>query len=76
MSITARIRGMDLITGVIVHTDPVMAPTQAPSRSKLAIGPIILVALVIMQAAPITSGGQDIGRGAGVKESGFTATTF
>ena len=62
MSITAaRARVTDRIMGVMAHTDPVtlvmahtdpvtlvMAPTQAPSRSRLAIGPIIIAALVIM----------------------------
>ena len=53
-----------------------MRLTQAPSRSRLAIGRITLAALVITSAAPITSGGRDIGHGAAVKESGSTATTF
>ncbi len=53
-----------------------MALTQALSRSRLAIGRITLAALVITSAAPITSGGRDIGHGATVKESGSTATTF
>jgi hypothetical protein len=69
----------DPVTRVMVHTDPVMPvplaiPTQAPSRSRLAIGRITLAALVITWAAPITSGGRDIGQGATVKESGFMAT--
>jgi len=42
----------------------------------LAIGRITLAVLVITWAAPITSGGLDIGHGAAVKESGFTAITF
>ncbi len=67
---------------VMAHTEPVMpvplamSPAQAPSRSRLAIGRITLAALVITSAAPITSGGRDIGHGATVKESGSTATTF
>jgi hypothetical protein len=66
----------------VAHTDPVMpvplamSPPQAPSRSRLAIGRIILAVRVITWAALITSGGQDIGHGAAVKESGFTAITL
>ncbi len=70
--------------GVVM--DPVMAPvtlvalamalTQALSRSRLVIDPIIIAALVIMWAGAITSGGRDIGYGATVKESGSTATTL
>ena len=84
MSITEGIRGTDRIMGVVM--DPVMAPvtlvalamalTQALSRSRLVIGPIIIAALVIMWAGAITSGGRDIGRGATVKESGSMATTL
>ena len=53
-----------------------MQLTRAPLRSRLAIGRIIIAALVITWAAPITSGGRDIGHGAAVKESGFTAITL
>jgi len=80
MSITEGIRGTDRIMGVVM--DPVtlvalaMALTQALSRSRLVIGPIIIAALVIMWAGAITSGGRDIGYGATVKESGSTATTL
>jgi len=71
----------DPVTGVMARTAPVMAvtlamPTQAPSRSRLVIGPIIIAARVTMWAGPITSGGRDIGCGATGKESGFTATTL
>jgi hypothetical protein len=79
----------DQVTRVMAHTDPVMqvmahtdlvmrvmAHTKAPSRSRLAIGPIIIAALVIMWAGAITSGGRDIGYGATVKESGSTGTTL
>ena len=92
MSITERIRGTDPVTRVMGHTDPVMrvmahtdpvtlvalamALTQALSRSRLVIGPIIIAALVIMWAGAITSGGRDIGYGATVKESGSMATTL
>jgi hypothetical protein len=92
MSITEGIRGTDRIMGVMAHTDPVMrvmahtdpstlvalamALTQALSRSRLVIGPIIIAALVIMWVGAITSGGRDIGYGATVKESGSTATTL
>ena len=69
------------------HITEVMAPmaqataqdmqlTQAPIRSRLAIGRIIIAALVITWATRITSGGLDIGHGAAVKESGSTDTTF
>jgi len=53
-----------------------MALTQALSRLRLVIDPIIIAALVIMWAGAITSGGRDIGSGATVKESGSTATTL
>jgi hypothetical protein len=92
MSITEGIRGTDPVMRVMAHTDPVtlimahtdpgtlvalaMALTQALSRSRLVIGPIIIAALVIMWAGAITSGGRDIGHGATVKESGSTATTL
>ncbi len=67
---------------VMAHTEPVMpvplamSPPQAPSRSRLAIGRITLAALVITWAAPITSGGQDIGDWSMAGESGYTATTL
>jgi hypothetical protein len=72
----------DPVMRVMAHTDPgtlvalAMALTQALSRSRLAIGPIIIAALVIMWAGAITSGGRDIGHGATVKESGSMATTL
>jgi hypothetical protein len=66
--------------GRMAHTDPVtalgMAPTQAASQSRLAIGHIIIAALVTMLAGPTMSGDRDIGHGATVKESGSTATTL
>ena len=80
MSITPRARVTGRIMRVVM--DPVtlvalaMALTQALSRSRLVIGPIIIAALVIMWAGAITSGGRDIGYGATVKESGSTATTL
>ena len=71
---------------LILGTDPIMeedrimaGPTQAiqaPSRSRLATGRIILVVLVITRAVPITFGGLDIGDGGTAKESGSTAITF
>lgn len=61
------------------HTDPVtvqgMPLTQAPSRSRLAIGRIILAVRVITWATLITYGGRDIGDGAADKESGYTGIT-
>lgn len=48
---------------------------RARSRSRLAIGLIMLTALVITRATRITPGGQDIGRGGMVSESGSTAIT-
>jgi hypothetical protein len=68
----------DPVTRVMAHTGPVMpvplamSPPQAPSRSRLAIGRIILVVRVITWAALITYGGRDIGDGAADKESGYT----
>jgi hypothetical protein len=53
-----------------------MQLTRAPLRSKLAIGRITIAALVITWAAPITSGGRDIGHRVTVEESGSTATTL
>ncbi len=52
-----------------------LAMVQGPSRSRLAIGRITLAALVITWAAPITSGGQDIGDGSTAGESGYTGIT-
>jgi hypothetical protein len=53
-----------------------MQLTQAPLLWKLATGRIIIAALVITWAAPITSGGRDIGHRVTVEESGSTATTL
>ena len=50
--------------------------TQAPSRSRLAIGRITRVAPGITSGGPITSGGRDIGHRVTVEESGSTATTL
>lgn len=61
---------------VMVRTAPVMALIQALLRSRLEIGHTILGALAITWAVPITSGAQDIGRGATVKGSGSTVTTL
>jgi hypothetical protein len=73
---------MDPVTRVLAHTDLVMQVpahtgpvTQAPSRSRLAIGRITPVALVIMWARPITSGFRDIGRVV-ILASGSTATMW
>ena len=66
----------DPVTRVMAHTDPVMPATQAPSRSRLAIGRITVAAQVITWAAPITSGGRDIGHRVTVEESGSTATMW
>jgi len=71
--ITVRTQGTDPITEVMAQDMPL---TRAPLRWRLAIGRITLAVLVITWAAPITSGGLDIGHGAAVKESGFTAITF
>jgi len=64
----------------VAHTDPVMpltpAMAQALSRSRLAIGRITLAGLVITWAAPITSGGQDIGGWSTAGESGYTGITL
>jgi hypothetical protein len=49
--------------------------TQAPSRSRLAIGRITRMAPGITPGGPITSGGRDIGDGAADKESGSAGTT-
>ena len=53
-----------------------MQLTQAPLRWKLATGRITIAVLVITWAAPITSGGRDIGHRVTVEESGSTATTL
>ena len=81
MSITLGIQGTTgRVMGLMAHMDTVtalaMAPTRAVSQSRLAIGPIILAARVIMWAGPTTSGDRDIGHGATVKEAGSTATTL
>jgi hypothetical protein len=66
---------------VMAHTAPVMPVPlamllpQAPSRSRLAIGRIILAVRVITWATLITYGGRDIGDGAADKESGSTGIT-
>jgi flavin-binding protein dodecin len=46
------------------------------SRSRLAIGHIILVVLVIGRAVPIMSGARDTGHGVTVCDSGSAATTL
>jgi len=74
------IRRTDPVTRVRAHTDPVMLvtlamATQAPSRSRLAIGRITLAALVIMWVTPITSGFRGTGRVV-ILAFGSTATTF
>jgi hypothetical protein len=74
------VKGITLVTLAI--TDPIMVDTvdrimevtRAQSRSRLAIGLITFAAPVITQATRITAGGQDIGRGGMVSESGSTAT--
>jgi hypothetical protein len=58
-----------------ITADLIMEVIRAPSRSRLAIGLTTFVALVITWATPITSGGQDIGDGGMVSESGSTAIT-
>jgi hypothetical protein len=84
---TAKARTMPVLGGImdgripaVARTDPVtgqgMQLTQAPSRSRLAIGRTILAALAIMWAAHITSGDRDTGHRAAVKESGSVATTL
>src|SRR4029453_18281546 len=71
---------MDGSITAVARTDPVtvqgMQLTQAPSRSRLAVGRTILAALAIMWAARIMSGGRDTGHRATVKESGSVATTL
>lgn len=71
-----RVAHTNAVTRVMAHTDPVMPATQAPSRSRLAIGRITVAAQVITWAAPITSGGRDIGHRVTVEESGSTATMW
>ena len=81
---------MAVITELLLDTGPVritgvartgavmpltLAMAQAPSRSRSAIGPITLAALVITWADPITSGGQDIGDWSTAGESGYTGIT-
>ena len=75
-----RVAHMDAVTQV-AHTHPVMPvplamPTQAPSRSRLAIGRITRMAPGITSGGPITSGGRDIGQTATVKESGSAGTMW
>jgi len=65
---------MDLTTVVIVGMDRITVVTQAPSRSRLAIGRTTLAALAIMWAVRITSGSRDIGRA--MATFGSMATTF
>ena len=70
------VTGTDHITAVTGGaTAQDMPLTQAPLQSRLATGGIILAALVITWAAPITSGGQGTGDGGTVKKSGSTAIT-
>ena len=70
---------MDGRIPAVARTDPVtvqgMQLTQAPSRSRLAIGRTILAALGITSGGPITSGGRDIGDGSTARESGSAGTT-
>ena len=81
------VKGLILLIPGTDHITEVMAPmaqataqdmqlTRAPLRSRSAIGHIIIAALVITWAAPITSGGRDIGHRVTVEESGSTATTL
>src|SRR5437899_13001664 len=58
-----RLPGTDLITvrGPIMAAGPTTA-VRAPLQSRLAIDLTMFAALVITQAAPITSGGQGTGR--------------
>ena len=50
--------------------------TQAPSRSRLAIGRITRMAPGITSGGPITCGGRDTGHGATVEASGSAGTTW
>ena len=81
MSITLGVRDttgrvMELMAHMDAVTALAMAPTRAASQSRLAIGHIIIAALVTMLAGPTMSGGRDIGHGGAAKESGSTATTL
>ena len=83
---------MAVITELLLDTGPVhiteameeaieqaMEATEAirvVSRSRLAIGHIILVVLVIGRAVPIMSGARDTGHGVTVCDSGSAATTL
>ncbi len=71
--------GLARITEV-ARTDAVMpltlAMVQGPLRSRLAIGHITLVALVIGWVVPTMSGARDTGHGVMVCDSGFVATTL
>jgi hypothetical protein len=62
-----------------MEEDHIMAgPTVAmrvPSQSRLVIGLTTFTGLVITKAAPITSGGGDIGHRETARESGSTAIT-
>jgi hypothetical protein len=76
-----RVTHTDAVTRLMAHTHPVMPvplamPTQAPSRSRLAIGRITRMAPGITSGGPITSGGRDIGQTATVKESGSAGTMW
>jgi hypothetical protein len=71
------ILGTDHITEVMARaTVQDMPLTRALLRSRLATGRIIIAALVITWAGPITSGGRDIGHRVTVEESGSTDTTL
>ena len=59
-----------------ITADPIMEVIRALSRSRLAIGLITFMGLVITQATRITFGGGDIGRGATTSEFGSTAITW
>jgi len=80
MSITLGVRDTTgRVMELMAHMDAVTAlamATQAASQSRLAIGHIIIAALVTMWAGPTMSGGRDIGHGGAAKESGSTATTL
>jgi hypothetical protein len=71
---------MDGRIPAVARTDAVMVQgmqlTQAPSRSRLAIGRTILAAPGITSGGLITSGDRDTGHRATVKESGSVATTL
>ena len=80
MSITLGVRDTTgRVMELMAHMDAVTAlamATQAASQARLAIGHIIIAALVTMWAGPTMSGGRDIGHGGAAKESGSTATTL